>query len=180
VSKRVERYLIRETAGWLLGTPSQILKGSESDVDNRSHRKSARTFGRRLYVSFNNRGDQYHHRRRGSRPHRMLQRHDRTVVSRNAMVAGMPAASATRLRTGQGWDEGPTGDVLGEILHAYSKSRSRRVTDSIQRKSKQVWGRRREPRLLTMRNTHPGKRTGRGQRMLAEAISPPIQISEEL
>jgi hypothetical protein len=99
---------------------------------------------------------------------------------REVQLAGVPEASATRLRTGQGWDESTTGDVLGEILHVYSKSRSRRVTDSIQRKRKQVWGRRREPRLLTMRNTHPGKRTGRGQRMLAEAISPPIQISEEL
>ena len=24
-----------------------------------------------------------------------------------------------RLRTGQGWDEGTTGDVLGEIWHVY-------------------------------------------------------------
>jgi hypothetical protein len=24
-----------------------------------------------------------------------------------------------RLRTGQGWDEGTTGDVLGEVLHVY-------------------------------------------------------------
>ena len=28
-------------------------------------------------------------------------------------------AAATRLRTGWGWDEGATGDVLREILHVY-------------------------------------------------------------
>lgn len=34
-------------------------------------------------------------------------------------LAGVLELAATRLRTGQGWDEGTTGDVLREILHVY-------------------------------------------------------------
>ena len=40
-------------------------------------------------------------------------------VSRELQLAGVLEAAATRLRTGQGWDEGTTGDVLREILHLY-------------------------------------------------------------
>lgn len=40
-------------------------------------------------------------------------------VSRELQLAGVLEAAATRLRTGQGWDEGTTSDVLGEILHVY-------------------------------------------------------------
>jgi len=40
-------------------------------------------------------------------------------VSRELQLAGVLEAAATRLRTGQGWDEGTTGDVLREILHVY-------------------------------------------------------------
>jgi hypothetical protein len=40
-------------------------------------------------------------------------------VSRELQLAGVLEAAATRLRTGQGWDEGTTGDVLGEVLHVY-------------------------------------------------------------
>jgi len=38
-------------------------------------------------------------------------------VSRELQLAGVLEASATRLRSGDGWDEGTTGDVLREILH---------------------------------------------------------------
>lgn len=41
-------------------------------------------------------------------------------VSRELQLAGVLEAAATRLRTGQGWDEGTTGDVLREILHVYA------------------------------------------------------------
>lgn len=40
-------------------------------------------------------------------------------VSGELRLAGVLEAAATRLRTGQGWDEGTTGDVLREILHVY-------------------------------------------------------------
>lgn len=40
-------------------------------------------------------------------------------VSRELQLAGVLELAATRLRTGQGWDEGVTGDVLREILHVY-------------------------------------------------------------
>jgi hypothetical protein len=40
-------------------------------------------------------------------------------VSRELQLAGVLEAAATRLRTGQGWDEGAIGDVLREILHVY-------------------------------------------------------------
>jgi len=36
---------------------------------------------------------------------------------REVQLAGMLEVAAARLRTGQGWDEGTTGDVLREILH---------------------------------------------------------------
>jgi hypothetical protein len=40
-------------------------------------------------------------------------------VSRELQLACVLEAAATRLRTGQGWDEGTAGDVLCEILHVY-------------------------------------------------------------
>ena len=38
---------------------------------------------------------------------------------REVQLAGVLEAAATRLRTGQGWDEGTTTDILGEILDVY-------------------------------------------------------------
>jgi hypothetical protein len=40
-------------------------------------------------------------------------------VSRELQLAGVLEAAAIRLRTGQGWDEGTTSDVLGELLRVY-------------------------------------------------------------
>jgi hypothetical protein len=40
-------------------------------------------------------------------------------VSCELQLAGVLEAAATRPRTGRGWDEGTTGDVLREILHVY-------------------------------------------------------------
>lgn len=40
-------------------------------------------------------------------------------VFRELQLAGVLEAAATRLRTGQGWDEDATGNVLREILHVY-------------------------------------------------------------
>jgi hypothetical protein len=38
---------------------------------------------------------------------------------RELQLAGVLEAAATRLRTGQGWDEGTTGEMLGEVFHVY-------------------------------------------------------------
>jgi hypothetical protein len=40
-------------------------------------------------------------------------------VSRELELAGVLEAAATRLRTGQAWDEGTTADVLREILQVH-------------------------------------------------------------
>jgi hypothetical protein len=40
-------------------------------------------------------------------------------VLRELQLAGVLELAVARLRTGQGWDEGTTGDVLGEILLIY-------------------------------------------------------------
>jgi hypothetical protein len=40
-------------------------------------------------------------------------------VSRELQLAGVLEVAATRLRTGQGWDEGTTGDIFREVLHVY-------------------------------------------------------------
>jgi hypothetical protein len=40
-------------------------------------------------------------------------------VSRELQLAGVLEAAATRLRTGQGWQQGTPGDVLHEILQVY-------------------------------------------------------------
>ena len=40
-------------------------------------------------------------------------------VSRELRLAGVLELAATKLRNGQGWQEGTTGDVLREILHVY-------------------------------------------------------------
>jgi hypothetical protein len=34
-------------------------------------------------------------------------------------LAGVLEAASTRLRSGRGWDEGATADVLNEVLHVY-------------------------------------------------------------
>jgi hypothetical protein len=38
---------------------------------------------------------------------------------RELQLAGVLELAAAKLRSGQGWDEGTTGDVLREILHVY-------------------------------------------------------------
>ena len=38
-------------------------------------------------------------------------------VRRELQLAGVLELAAASLRTGQGWDESTTGDVLGEVLH---------------------------------------------------------------
>jgi len=40
---------------------------------------------------------------------------------RELKLASVLELAVGRLRSGQGWDKGTTGDVLGEILHAYSE-----------------------------------------------------------
>ena len=40
-------------------------------------------------------------------------------VSRELQLAGVLELAAARLRSGRGWDEGTTSDLLGEILHVY-------------------------------------------------------------
>ena len=40
-------------------------------------------------------------------------------VSRELQLAGVLELAAAKLRSGQGWDEGTTGDVLRELLHVY-------------------------------------------------------------
>ena len=40
-------------------------------------------------------------------------------VHRELRLAGVLELAAARLRSGQGWNEGTTGDVLREILHVY-------------------------------------------------------------
>jgi hypothetical protein len=40
-------------------------------------------------------------------------------VSGELQLAGVLELAAARLRSGLGWDEGTTSDLLGEILHAY-------------------------------------------------------------
>jgi hypothetical protein len=40
---------------------------------------------------------------------------------RELQLAGVLELVAARLRSGQGWDEGTTGDVLREVLHVYAE-----------------------------------------------------------
>jgi hypothetical protein len=40
-------------------------------------------------------------------------------VSRELQLAGVLEAAAARLRTGQGWDESATADVLNDVLKTY-------------------------------------------------------------
>lgn len=40
-------------------------------------------------------------------------------VHRELQLAGVLELVSARLRSGKGWDEGTTGDVLREILHVY-------------------------------------------------------------
>ena len=40
-------------------------------------------------------------------------------IARELQLAGVLEAAAAALRSGRGWDEGTTGDVLREILHVY-------------------------------------------------------------
>jgi len=119
VQLRFEGYLIRETAGWLLGTPPlQIQTGAEPMLTTDSFEKAldllelGYTFpsiteetgittedAEAVHVAwFNGTSEQ---------------------VSRELELAGVLEAAATRLRTGQAWDEGTTADVLREILQVH-------------------------------------------------------------
>jgi hypothetical protein len=40
-------------------------------------------------------------------------------LAREVQLAGVLELAAAKLRSGQGWDEATTGDVLGEVLHVY-------------------------------------------------------------
>src|SRR5208282_5060542 len=40
-------------------------------------------------------------------------------VSREALLADVLELAAAKLRSGEGWDDGTTTDVLNEILHTY-------------------------------------------------------------
>jgi len=40
---------------------------------------------------------------------------------RELELAGVLELAAARLRSGQGWDEGATGDVLRDVSHVYSE-----------------------------------------------------------
>jgi hypothetical protein len=40
---------------------------------------------------------------------------------RELQLAGVLELAAARLRSGQGWDEGTTGDVLRDVSHVYSE-----------------------------------------------------------
>jgi hypothetical protein len=40
-------------------------------------------------------------------------------LSREMLLADVLELAAAKLRSGEGWDEGTTGDVLGEILNAH-------------------------------------------------------------
>jgi hypothetical protein len=42
-------------------------------------------------------------------------------VHRELQLAGVLELAAAKLRSGQGWEQGTTGDVLHEILHGYPK-----------------------------------------------------------
>jgi len=119
VQFRFEGYLIRETAGTRLGTPPpNFWTGSQTMLTTDTFEKAldlldlGHTFpsiteetgittedAEAVHVAwFNGTPEQ---------------------VSRELQLAGVLEAAATRLRTGQGWDEGTTGDVLGEVLHVY-------------------------------------------------------------
>ena len=41
-------------------------------------------------------------------------------VRRELQLAAVLEHAAARLRSGKGWDEGATGDVLNEVVHVYS------------------------------------------------------------
>jgi len=40
---------------------------------------------------------------------------------RELQLAIVLELAAAKLRSGEGWDEGTTGDLLGEVLHVYPK-----------------------------------------------------------
>jgi hypothetical protein len=42
-------------------------------------------------------------------------------ASRELQLAGVLELAAARLRSGQGWDESTTGDVLRDVSHVYSE-----------------------------------------------------------
>ena len=56
-------------------------------------------------------------------------------MSREMLLADVLEQAAAKLRSGEGWEESTTGDVLGEILHAYPKHVKRSLALAM------LWGR---------------------------------------
>lgn len=129
VQFRFEGYLIRETAGWTLGTPPRYFKAQRGNMLTTETFENALdllelgyTFpsiteetgittedAEAVHVAwFNGRSEQ---------------------VSRELQLAGVLELAAARLRSGQGWDEGTTGDVLArnrQFLQSLTVNRIRK------------------------------------------------------
>ncbi len=119
VQFRFEGYLIRETAGCLLGTPPRRFKAQRGNM------LTTETFEKVLdllelgYTFPSITKETGITTADAEAVHVAWFNGTSEQVTRELQLAGVLEAAATRLRTGQGWDEGTTGDVLREILHVY-------------------------------------------------------------
>jgi hypothetical protein len=119
VQIRFEGYLIRETAGWMLGMPPRCFKAQRGNM------LTTETFQKALDLldlgyTFRSITEETGITTEGAESvHVAWFNGTSEQVSRELQLAGVLELAAVRLRCGQGWDESTTADVLGEILHVY-------------------------------------------------------------
>src|ERR1019366_7512741 len=119
VQLRFEGYLIRETPGSTLGTPPRCFKSQRGNMMTTETFEKALDLLELGYTLPSITEETGITTEDAEAVHVAWFNGTSEQVHRELRLAGVLELAAARLRSGQGWNEGTTGDVLREILHVY-------------------------------------------------------------
>jgi hypothetical protein len=119
VQLRFEGYLIRETAGCWLGTPPRCFKAQRGNMLTTDTFEKALDLLELGYTFPSITDETGISTEDAEAVHVAWFNGTSEQVSRELQLAGVLEAAATRLRSGLGWDESATADVLNDVLNTY-------------------------------------------------------------
>ena len=119
VQLRFEGYLIRETAGCWLGTPPRCFKAQRGNMLTTDTFENALDLLELGYTFPSITDETGISTEDAEAVHVAWFNGTSEQVSRELQLAGVLEAAATRLRSGLGWDESATADVLNDVLNTY-------------------------------------------------------------
>ena len=111
---------IRETAGTVLGTPPRCFKAQRENMLMTEMFEKALDLLELGYTSPSITEETGITTEDAEAVHVAWFNGTSEQVSRELQLASVLEAAATRLRTGRGWDEATSGDLLREMLHVYA------------------------------------------------------------